>query len=289
MPPLPTAAEVAVRNAEIQRELTDEELLAEFISGFPRIPDMDRQIHTQWGPLSAREAVQREKREFLNARRQAIAEAKQRQEAAAKAAAEAERQQQEFEAAALRGAYLAALRDVLKTYNQAVSARCLLETALQNAQAELDRLKGEDTLDAVKLAKTLGIARDLIDALQTKLLLAGEELARAQEILRLALDAARREFVFLHSRKRQELIAQARGQIETIFDHTALGRSRYRIFEPELLAACAQSVVGLDKNTGFFGYRYHWPEAGSAEALLKAIDELEARWAHTRLLDQEMR
>ena len=51
MSTLPTAVETALRNAGIQRELTDEELLADFSSGFPSIPDMDRQILTQWGPL----------------------------------------------------------------------------------------------------------------------------------------------------------------------------------------------------------------------------------------------
>ena len=122
MSSLPTAAELAVLNAEIQRKPTDEQLLGDFTSAFPRIPDMDRQIHTQWGPLSAREAVEREKREFLARRRRAIAEAKQRREEAVKAAAEREREQKKFEQCAARGEYRSALRRALVSYEEGLSA-----------------------------------------------------------------------------------------------------------------------------------------------------------------------
>jgi hypothetical protein len=281
MSALPTVVETALRNAEIQRELTDEELLADFRSGFPRIPDMDRQILTQWGPVSAREAIEREKREFLARRRRAIAEEKQRREEAVKAAAEREREQKKFEQYAARGEYRSALRRALVSYEEGLSAARELESGLENARADLERLKGDNALDVVKLGKALGASRDLVDALETKLVRGRETLASLEGALRQALGQAQREFIFLHGRKRQELIAEARAQIEAVFDQVALGRSRYRIYEPEALAGCAHTVVALDKSAGFYVGRYNWPEASSTEALLKAVSEFETRVSQT--------
>jgi hypothetical protein len=99
--------------------------------------------------------------------------------------------------------------------------------------------------------------------------------------LRQTLGGARREFTFLHGRKRQELIVQARAEIERLFDRAALGRSRYRIYEPESLSACAHTVVALDKSAGFYAGRYNWLEAGPTEALLKAVCEFEVRVSRT--------
>jgi hypothetical protein len=281
MSTLSTAAEVAVRNAEIQRELTDEELLADFSSGFPRIPDMDRQIHTQWGPLSAHEAIEREKREFLARRRRAISEEKQRREEALKTAADREREQKEFEAAASRGEYRSALRRTLVSYEEGINAAREIEVALVNAKADLERLKGDNALDVVKLGKALGASRDLVDALETKLVRARETLASLEGALRQALGQAQREFMLLHGRERQELIAQARAQIEALFDRAALGRSPFRICQPESLAVCAQTVIALDKSAGFYVGRYNWPEVNSTESLLKAISEFEVRVSQT--------
>jgi hypothetical protein len=157
------------------------------------------------------------------------------------------------------------------------------KTALANAKADLQRLKeDEGALDVAKLGKALRAGRDLVDALETKLTLAGKTLGQAEDTLRQALGEAQKEFVFLHQRKRRELIAQARDQIEPLFDRAALGKSLYRIYEPESLAVYARTVVTLDGAAGYYLGRYHWPEPSSCESVLQAVSELETRINQTQ-------
>ncbi|HYY29794.1 MAG TPA: hypothetical protein VE860_17765 [Chthoniobacterales bacterium] len=281
MSTLPTAIEIAVQNTETEHEPTDQELLADFTSSIPSHPNPDSVITTPWGELSVAEARRREKAEFLANRRRAIAEVRQRQKAALEAAAEAEREQREFEQAAVRGEHLSALREALKRYNEASSVTSTLQIALENAKADLERLKQAESgaMEPAKLAKALGTGRDLVDAWEIKHTQTSEALGSLEDALRKALVKGREEFAHLHRSKRKALLAETLLQIETIFDLQVLGQNHYW---PEPLSVCARSVVELDKTTGYFGGRYGWPETGSSEALLKAVNEFEARVSRTR-------
>jgi hypothetical protein len=125
-------------------------------------------------------------------RRKALAQAKQQREVALQATADRQREQQQFEEAAGRGEHRSTLRRTLISYEEGLTAVGEAEAALVNAKADLNRLKNENGgIDTVKLGKSLGAGRDLVDATELKLTRVRQTLAQAQTKLREALEHAR--------------------------------------------------------------------------------------------------
>jgi hypothetical protein len=258
-----------------EREPSDEEFLSDFTSLIPHPTDPRAQVIFGRESLPYKDAVTREKDQYIAAKRRAITQTRERREAAARAAAQRQQEQAEFEAASVGGQHRLNLRQALTDYEQGANVAREAQDALADAHTELDRLKRENgSVDTVKRAKNLGSHRDLIDALEIKLARATETFTSLADALRQALGQAQREFSYLQMRQRQELLAAACAQIEALFDRTALSRSPFRVHQPESLADYAQSVVAWDKACGYFGGRYNWPAVSSPESLLGAVTQL---------------
>jgi hypothetical protein len=93
--PLHTAAEIA--SATPYFEASDEELAAGYSPGFPSSPDPHAEIATVWGILPYRQAVAKERAEYIARRRKAIQDGRVRSEAAASAATAAKVERERFE------------------------------------------------------------------------------------------------------------------------------------------------------------------------------------------------
>jgi hypothetical protein len=161
--PLQSAVEVAVNSLPPELpEPSDEELARGYVPGFPSSPDPNAQIGTQWGILTYREAVARERAEFVARKRRAIEERKVAEERRVRVQAESRARQEQLEADARSGRGRAALKDALIAYQEALEQSHVSESALVEARANQAFLRTSAEVNGDKFARSLGAAGDQI-------------------------------------------------------------------------------------------------------------------------------
>ena len=269
-------------------EPSDQELARDYRPGFPGSPDPNAEIATAWGIMTYRQAVQRERAEYIARRRKSLQDRREREEQQRMAKAEAERKREEFDVGAREGKGRAALKGALAAYQQLQEQAHTLESALVESRATESFLRTSADPNNGKFAKDLGAAHDATLAAEVRVERTVSILQQAAQTLYEAITLGRAEYRFLHYQKRKERLQRAIDQFSSLFDRKAFARRLKINFED--LATVSHPVIHLDRATNFEDYRHRWTDLNqqrmredglfesvlpSAEILLRAATEVE--------------
>jgi hypothetical protein len=258
MADLQTAAEIVLEHTTTEEpEPSDAELGANYRPSFPHSPDPSAQVFFGGELLRFSEAVTRERSQYIAMRRRAIQDAKERKENARLQQIERERQQQDFEAACERREARAALKVALAAYQEAREQTADFEVALAQAKAHQSAVRSGPDPGNDKFGRSLGAARDAVDAAQIRCERTTLLLEDGSKTLLQALSNARTEFAYLHQVARKERLQRAGEQLDGLLNKEAL---RHLKCSFEHLASAGQQVVALDQACGFRSGNYWWTD-----------------------------
>jgi hypothetical protein len=205
-------------------EPTDAELAADYHPTFPHSIDPNAEVFFGGELLRYRDAVVKERAQFIAMRRKAWLDRKEREERARIAAIEAEEKRRLFEEKATRGEFRVVLKDALTAYQELQNESHSLKFALVEARADEAFVRTSADPNNAKFSKDLGTARDATLAAEVRLERVTSPLEQAAQALRQAIQGARAAYMYVHYGFRKERLSRAINEFEGLFDKKAFSR-----------------------------------------------------------------